>query len=184
MQDQKLMDHFNFTEADLQANRKGQFSDAQKKRITSDQTSSFHSEGWLVGCTFPASVIMLGWMTYSIYKDVTTQDTSNLGLVINLGIWGFIALVVALFALRAMFVRHQFKLGKVQGPINIVREVVHGEHGHTSTYHELHVGGEEFDVDEGLGNVMMQGDVYAIYYKMDNNNAGDVLSAELISKAK
>ena len=83
-----------------------------------------------------------------------------------------------------MFVRHQFRLAKVQGSVNIVRDVVHGEHGHTSVYHELHIGGKEFEVDEGLADVMLQGDEYIIYYDMDNNDIGNILSAELISKAK
>jgi hypothetical protein len=33
MQDPKLMDYFKFDEADLEANRKGEFSEAQKKRL-------------------------------------------------------------------------------------------------------------------------------------------------------
>ena len=54
----------------------------------------------------------------------------------------------------------------------------------TSVYHELHIGGKEFSVDEGLADVMMQGDEYIIYYDMDNDEIGNILSAELISKAK
>jgi hypothetical protein len=33
MQDQKLMDYFKFDEADLKSNRKGEYSEAQKKRL-------------------------------------------------------------------------------------------------------------------------------------------------------
>ena len=33
MQDQKLMDFFKFDEADLEANRNGEYSEAQKKRL-------------------------------------------------------------------------------------------------------------------------------------------------------
>jgi hypothetical protein len=33
MQDQKLMDYFKFDEADLEANRKGEYSETQKKRL-------------------------------------------------------------------------------------------------------------------------------------------------------
>ena len=180
MQDQKLMDAFKFDESDLQANRNGGFSDAQKKRITSDQASSYNSYAWTAGCAAPLALGLCGWAFYLILKG---NFNSNGGLVINLGIWGFISLVVALLAIRGIFSKHQFRLAKVQGPINIVREVVHGQHGHTSVYHELHVGGNEFSVDEGLADVMMQGDEYIIYYDMDNNDIGNILSAELISKA-
>ncbi len=34
MQDQKLMDYFKFEDADLEANRKGEFSEAQKKKLS------------------------------------------------------------------------------------------------------------------------------------------------------
>ena len=182
MQDQKLKDYFKFDEADLDANRKGSFSDAQKKKISADQSNSFHSDVWIAGCASPLAIGLLGWMVYLIIQGHI--NSSNGGVVVNLGIWGFIVLIVALLAIRAMFVRHQFRLAKVQGPINIVREVVHGEHGHTSVYHELHIGGKEFEVDEGLADVMLQGDEYIIYYDMDNNDIGNILSAELISKAK
>jgi len=183
MQDQRLKDYFKFDEADLQANRSGLFSDPQKKKIAADRASSFHMDIWIAGIGFPVAVIMLGGMVYLIIQGVGSF-AQNGGVVINLGIWGFIVLVVALLAFRAIFVRHQFKLARVQGPINIVRQEVHGEHGHTSIYHELHVGGQEFGVAESLGDVMMQGDEYAIYYDTDNSNIGNILSAELISKAK
>jgi hypothetical protein len=113
MQDPKLMEYFNFTEADLQANRTGNFSETQKKKISANQKESFHSDVWITGCTAPLALGLLGWMFYLIIKDVVGGDNSNLGLVINLGIWGFITLVVAVLAFRAMFVRHQFRLARV-----------------------------------------------------------------------
>ena len=33
MEDQKLLDYFKFDEADLEANRKGEYSETQKKRL-------------------------------------------------------------------------------------------------------------------------------------------------------
>jgi hypothetical protein len=183
MENQKLKDYFKFDEADLQANRQGLFSDAQKKKISLDQANSFHVDVWLAGIAIPFGMILLGWMFYSIFRGVGGFARTG-GLIINLGIWGSIVLIIGLLAFRAMFARHQYKLAKVQGPINIVREEVHGSHGHTSVYHELHIGGREFSVDEGLADVMMQGDEYIIYYDMDGDEMSGILSAEFVSKAK
>ena len=36
MQEQKLMNYFKFDEADLQANRNGQFTDKQKARLVKE----------------------------------------------------------------------------------------------------------------------------------------------------
>ena len=74
--------------------------------------------------------------------------------------------------------------------MKIVKENYSGAHGHTYHGHELHIGGKKFDVDEHLADVMMQGDTYVIYYakgSMDDDDdlsQDDILSAELISKAK
>jgi hypothetical protein len=56
-------------------------------------------------------------------------------------------------------------------------------------WYELQVGEKSFHVDKDLPNIMMQGDVYAIYYcyaedAPDDNGLYKILSAELISKAK
>jgi hypothetical protein len=97
-------------------------------------------------------------------------------------------------------------LKKAEGPVNIVRQEFNGEHGFSTTGIYLHVGGKQFNVDEGLEDVMMQGDVYAIYYDYmgsmkkgvkrsikgekeayavyHDDSEGIILSAELISKAK
>jgi hypothetical protein len=77
----------------------------------------------------------------------------------------------------------------VQGPVNIVKVERTSHHtdsdGHSSTshyfVHELHVGGQSFDVQGDLADIIMQGDEYVFYY-IDGSD--EILSAELISKAK
>lgn len=181
MHDQRLMDYFKFDESDLEANRAGDFSDAQKDKIRTDQAGAYNRTIWTFAWAVPLAVGLLGWMALLLFQGHV--NGSNGGLVVNLGIWGFIALLVALFALRGVLTKHRFRLAKVQGPIKIVREVVHGRHRHTSVYHELHVGGEEFSVDESLADVMQQGDEYTVYYDLDNDSTGSILSVELISKS-
>jgi hypothetical protein len=46
----------------------------------------------------------------------------------------------------------------------------------------MHVGTETFEVPLDLAGIMMQGDVYVIYYTQGSES--EILSLELISKAK
>ena len=177
MQDQKLMDYFEFDETDLEANRNGQFTEKQKARFASEAKSI--SGEWRVNVVLTVILGLIGlFVALWSFRNV-------IGISCGI-IWAlvFIGLAVRWFVVSNS--KHQFQLKKAQGRINIVRQEIHGEHGHTSEYHELHVGGQEFDVDEDLADIMMQGDEYAVYYYyIDKNDFdGKVLSAEFISKAK
>jgi len=76
---------------------------------------------------------------------------------------------------------------KAEGPINIIKadrtSTSMGKSGSIEHYfaYELHIGGKEFDVDENLADVIMQGDEYTVYYDDFNSK---ILSAEFVSKAK
>ena len=85
------------------------------------------------------------------------------------------------------FTKTKYTLAKVQGPVNIDswQTAYHGG----MLWYELQVGEKSFHVDKDLPNIMMQGDVYTIYYcyaddAPDDNGLYKILSAELISKAK
>jgi hypothetical protein len=85
------------------------------------------------------------------------------------------------------FAKARYTLAKVQGSINIDswQTAYHGG----MLWYELQVGKKSFHVDKYLLNIMMQGDVYTIYYcyaddAPDDNGLYKILSAELISKAK
>jgi hypothetical protein len=85
------------------------------------------------------------------------------------------------------FARARYKLAKVQGPINIESWQT-AYHGGTLWY-DLQIGEKSFHVDKNLPNIMMQGDVYTVYYcyaddAPDDNGLYKILSAELVSKAK
>jgi hypothetical protein len=73
-------------------------------------------------------------------------------------------------------------LQKAEGPINIVKVEKYNYTTHTqSENYELHVGGEEFDCDSELADIMMQGDIYAIYYIKETK---EIMSAEMLAKGK
>ncbi len=157
MDDQKLKDYFNFDEADLQANRSGNFSEKQKNDILKDKKRFENGLLLLVG---------LGPKT----------DLS------------------------------EHSVRKAEGAVNIVRQEFNGEHGHFNINVYLHIGGKQFNMDEDLADVMMQGNVYAVYYdymgsmkrgvkrsikgERDayevyyDDSEGIILSVEFVSKAK
>ncbi len=84
--------------------------------------------------------------------------------------------------MKGAFSKHQFKLAQVRGRVNIVRRESYSSQNHTtSVYHELHIGGQEFSVEEDLADVLMQGDEYILYYV---DGTDEILSAELVARAK
>ncbi|MCL4529617.1 MAG: hypothetical protein M1282_09395 [Chloroflexi bacterium] len=187
MVDQKLMDYFKFDEADLQANRSGQFSTRQKNRLFGRHVSAVREKRIASGIGIPVSLIMLGLMVYLIYKDIASGGTgADAASIIWLGLCGLPLLAAMLYVLRISFIGPKYLLKKADGAVNIIRESKLVDNT-TCVNYELHVGGETFNLhdDSTVGDVMMQGDTYAVYYSQGvENNLREILSAELISKAK
>jgi hypothetical protein len=85
------------------------------------------------------------------------------------------------------FSKFGYKLAKVQGVIKF-ESVQTAYHGGELWYY-LQVGEKSFRVDQDLPNLMKQGDEYTLYYcyaddAPDDNGLYEILSAELILKAK
>ncbi len=180
MVDQPLMDYFKFDMDDLHANEQGQFTDKQKARlIQEDKSSRTWNMAGGIGLILIA-LIGLGGAIVAISQD------NDLGFKIGFGIgfgiiWPLVWGTVAYFVLRSALSRHELKLARVQGAVNIVRGESYNSQTHTtSVYHELHIGGQEFSVEGDLADVMMQGDEYILYYI---EGTSEILSAEFVHKA-
>jgi hypothetical protein len=193
MEDQKLKDYFKFDEADLQANRSGQFTEKQKMRLGRGDQS--HKMWSVIGGIFLLLVAALGLF---IAVEVWLENPNNWGLILGLGIpfgciWPLIfgGLGVSVL-MRSLTAKLRVQLQKAEGPINITMEQrrVSGEHDdyNYKNVHVMYVGGQTFRVQPDLTKIMAPGDVYGIYFAQGNDNsdlsAKDILSAELISKAK
>jgi hypothetical protein len=181
MIDQKLMDYFKFDQADLGADENGQFTEKQKERIFKEDKSNrkWSRIGGIV-LIFIGAIGLFG----AIIAGIGDQDPGfRIGFGIGFGvIWPLIWGGIGVALIKNSFSKHEFKLSKVQGQVNIVRsESYSSEHHTTSVYHELHIGGQEFNVEEDLADVMMQGDEYILHHIADSD---EILSAELVSKAK
>jgi MFS family permease len=175
MVDQALMDYFKFDMADLNANQHGQFTEKQKSRIfTEDKSSRTWSRLGGFGLMFIGAIgfagAVAGWIADSDWGF-------RIGFGIGFGvIWPLIWGGIGAALVKSSFSKHEFKLAKVQGRVNIVRrESYSSEHHTTSIYHELHIGGQEFNVQEDMADVLMQGDEYILYYIADSS---EILSAE------
>jgi hypothetical protein len=163
MENQKLTQYFKFDESDLQANRNGKISAAQQAHIKSDSGSGH------ILVLFLGLVILAATSTpliSTLRSSQTTTPTEWLFAAASL----LIGLGIDAWLLRRVRMKEEYQVGKVEGRVNIV--TTSGNH---TTYYELHVGGQKFDVDEDISDVMNQGDACIVYYIKEYN---DVLSVE------
>jgi hypothetical protein len=169
MDDQALKKYFEFDEADLAANRNGRLSEKQKQNLIHSNKSS---KRFWVGCGLGLGVILIA--VASIFPIVLIpmglsrlqkHDRHNaMGTFIAVAMWtlvwgGFGVVAIIMGIQNGLKDRSKVLLKNVAGPINLVGIEKTGEHGHTYIDHELHIGQEEFDVDEEVAGFMMQGDL-------------------------
>ncbi len=181
MEDEKLEAYFKFDDDDLQANRMGQFTEKQKARLAlEDKSNRKGSLGCGIGLLLIAAIGLAG----AIAGWIGDSDWGfRIGFGLGFGcIWPLIWGGLGYASLSSSFSKHEFKLAKVQGRVNIVRdESYDSEHHTTSVYHELHIGGQEFSVEEDLAGMLMQGEEYILYY-IDGSD--EIMSAESVPRAK
>lgn len=172
MSDEKLQQYFKFTEADLQANKEGRFSPAQKDRLVAmDQGDT--RQGKIIGA-LALFVALLG-------VGVAVWTRENVLMLCLFGLaWplGFGALGVYLLIKKPT--KRTYKLGKTQGALTYSRHI--NQHTRRASYgwKLLHVGKTKFDVGEGLSDLMHEGDQYLVFY-YPRAGMSHILSAELIA---
>ena len=189
LKQQTLQEYFKFDASDLQANRNGQFTEKQKARLAkedkSDKTGSLVWGGVLL-------LIAAVGLIIAIVAGIADSDWGfRIGFGLGFGcIWPLVWGGLGVLIMSRAFSKFQVKLERVVGPVNIVKvertstSTDSDGFSHTSHYYvdELHVGGQTFQVTADLAGIMMQGDVYAIYYTEGSEN--DILSVEPISAAR
>jgi hypothetical protein len=186
--DELLRKYFDFDEADLFVNRNGALTSKQQTRLTEEE--KLWNKISLIGGLFLLSVailpsLMIGLGVAPCISDYCSGWPLSLRLflismvLIWMPIWGYFGIRVTRNALST----HNYSsLQKAEGPINIVKVESYNINTHTQKEdYELHVGGEEFDGDSELADIMMQGDIYAIYYIKETK---EIMSAEMLAKGK
>lgn len=180
MADEQLMQYFKFDQDDLYANENGRFTDKQRVRlIQEDRASRKSSMRWGIFLVF---IGLLG-VAIAIIAGIANPDWGfRIGFGIGFGlIWPVVWGGIGYLLINSAVSKREFKLARVQGRANIVREESYDSDHHLHVTHELHIGGHDFTVDEDLADVIMQGDEYILYYVEDTD---EILSAEAVSKAK
>jgi len=192
MEDQALKNYFHFDEGDLMANRNGQLSPKQQQALVSDQKSGrlwgvVGGFGCGLGLLAIASIFPIVFIPVGLASLQSHEAGGAIGAFIGAGVWALIWGGIGVFALWSGFSSIVDKptpltLQRVAGPVNLVgvERTSGGEHHHTYIQHELHIGGQEWDVDSSLAGYIMQGDVYAVYFVVDEG----IQSLERLSAAR
>lgn len=182
MQGKILMDYFRFDEDDLNANRNGSLTEKQRTRLIAELKS--------------AQVKKTLWAYFLFFM-------AALGLALGIGIlfmpdislWARIIMTIAIFIMWSAWLAVlgmsllppasylDLELANETGPVNIVKV----QSRNSSTYatnirYDLYIGdNRRFVVDSRIGNVLIQGNVYTVYYV---KNSRKIVSAEFVSIAK
>ncbi len=186
--DRELQGYFKFDEADLFANRSGHLTLKQQERLAKDEKVwNVVSLIWGVFILAVAigPIIAIGFAARPCLSHASSGCEALLIVfavgfgLIWLPIWGYSGFRTIRKAVSAQNV---FSLEKVEGPVNIIKvESYNSSLRRNEEEYELHVGGEEFDCDSDLADIMLQKDIYAIYFIKDPK---EILSAEFIAEAK
>jgi len=193
MDDQALKEYFKFDDADLAANRNGTLTEKQKQKLIQEKKSD---KSFGIGCGIAGALLFLGiasifpivYIPMGLHSLQEGDMGGAIGSFIAAGvwalIWGGIGIGSAVWGLKSGSKDNSKVILKTAvGPINLVGVEHTGEHGHTYIEHELHIGKEEFDVDEDVAGFMMQGDPYAFYFIENADGTGkNVMSAERLTK--
>lgn len=197
MFDLELQKYFEFTEADLAANRTGKLSKKQEEAIRASDASFMRSTvkfsvfTILFGLALSAVIIFLGMpgeISLDGLKYRFAQDAE--GVMTAVGIPGILVLIFVGGAFFPARTKVDHSVQKAEGKVNFVkvekREADVLADGSTKyrdvEEYELRVGRKAFEnVDEEMLNLINEGDTYAFYYTKD---AEQILSCELIAKGK
>ncbi len=155
MTDQKLMEHFNFDESDLNANRNGQLTDLQLAKLRADDKSTN-----LFSMTVGVALIVGSIIGIAILFRKISFDASLFGLA------GCLApILIGAFFIRVGLKKTDFTLTKAEGRVNFVKETSYSPtlKRNVSAY-VMHIGEAAFEVESEAAGFIMQGDRCAVYY--------------------
>lgn len=170
MSDPALESRFNFNESDLHHNRNGRLSQRQAEGIvTAAKKAIPGTVGCGTGLLLIASIFPIVFipMMFELREQIVALLGVGCGVLVWVVVWGGIGISL----IRGAFKPPSLQLASVSGPVNIVgvERRTSGDNPTTYTAYELRVGDQSFDVEAELGNLIMQGDPYAIYYIKDSD---------------
>jgi hypothetical protein len=154
MDEQRLRKFFHFSENDLYANRRGQFSDSQQRRLFAEAKAEQKSarESATILFVIAAVGLVLGLVLASIAPTLPGQILLLLLLgVLWTGAWAGRGVKIVRNA-RAL---QEPRLCTVSGRAHLIRQ---------DEEFLLQLGDMEFDLDGNPAGVLFEGDEYTLYY--------------------
>ena len=155
MDERRLRKFFQFNETDLAANRHGEFSEDQIKRLDTEAKKERKSarESAAILFVIAAAGIIMGITIGSIAPTLI----GRIGIFLLRGVlWPSAWAGKGVQMIRSANALQEPRLREVSGPIHIVN---HGEGEYT-----IQVEGLEFDVDGNSSGTLLDGYEYIIYY--------------------
>ena len=155
MDERRLRKFFHFNENDLTANRRGQFSEKQKKRLDAEAKKEQKSarESAAILFVIAAAGMILGIIIGSIAPTMV----GRISILLLMGVlWPSAWAGKAVQIIQAANVLQEPLLRPVKGPVHFLH---HGDGEYT-----VQIEGLEFDVDGNPSGMFMDGDEYTIYY--------------------
>ncbi len=160
--DEKLQRYFHFDEADLAANRAGQFSEKQKARLKKEDqdTRKWSAIGGIFFLLIAAIGPFGGIGIWNAATDMVTRLLFGLGFGV---VWTLIWGDMAVRRLKRALLQHDYKIGRAQGHAKIAQVTTTNSNHTTSLHHELQIGGQRFQATTFLEEIM-QGAEAVVYY--------------------
>lgn len=168
MNTRQLMEHFNFDESDLHANRNGRLSVKQLETLEADEASSNAFARNVGVALVVGSLIGIAILFRKISFDA-----------LLFGLAGCLApILIGAFAIRLGLKKSSYTLAESEGRVNMVIESSYSPtlRREVSTY-VMHIGKAAFEVESEAAGFIMQGDRYAVYYIEETDK---ILSLEKI----
>ena len=166
MDEQGLRKFFHFTAADLLANRRGQFSEGQKKRLrqaAKAEKASARSSAvilFVIAAAGPAIGITIG--------SIAPTPIGSVLILLLMGIlWPSVWAGKGVQIIRAAQALQEPRLCPVSGQAHIIR--------HADGSYGLKIGAQEFDLNGNPSGVIVENAEYTLFYLEATE---EILSAE------
>ncbi|HSB02361.1 MAG TPA: hypothetical protein VLE49_17045 [Anaerolineales bacterium] len=155
MDERRLRRFFRFTEADLLANRRGQFSEGQEKRLSQEAKAERASAR--SSATILFVIAAAGLAVGLTIGSIAPTGIGRILVFLLMGIlWPSAWAGKAVQIIRSARSLQEPRLCQVSGSAHIVQ--------HADGSYIMQVGDFEFDLDDNPSGVIVEGDEYTIHY--------------------
>ena len=181
MDNTKAMEYFQFDEADLQANRNGSLTQKQEARISAELKSARARKTALAWFMF--FLAAFGVLAAAVIWYIPDSSWGlRIGFAVGFGlVWPAVYIFMGMIFLPSPLYT-DLKLASETGRVNIVRvESRNSTTRSASSRFDLYIGNRRFVADYRIGNVLIQGDEYTVYYLPQSQK---IVSMEWISSGK